>query len=335
MKSKIKEAHLIDDLKSYYGHPSPEPHKDFYAIRDDIAICEIKDILLKGIDVRVLDCCAGEGSVAKHISDTIASDELKRIDYFAIDNDRECYSKLSNSSYLLERFKDFHPMLRMAHDLGDLKYGSFHLIFLLNAIHEISPVHLPKVLYCFNNLLSQDQGRFLLVDMEELPQNQPEASAITWTSSEIGEILESGGFPPSAVSHNKSSKVFVAKVFRQNDKPNIKSMLNTIILLLENKLHLARVMWKTIQCQKITKEEMIISRVVFDGSVSKMYFELKNCQDALCSMNYKHSNLNVSNRKASLLNHEVMSNQFLPRRNRKKSEFINTKDNYQLDRIAR
>jgi ubiquinone/menaquinone biosynthesis C-methylase UbiE len=223
-------------LKRYASPPEPAPLGSRSSIREDAVVREVARLLAETPDsIEVLDACCGAGTLAKRILRGIEPDS-RRVSYLAIDRDSASIDSIKSEADAFKGFQRFRPLQREVSDLHDLPSGSIDLVVLNNVLHEIQPRLYPEMFSEFNRLLRQSIGRVAIVDMEELPDDSPEAIAITWRGSELEQILHTGGFAPELSLHEKSTRVYQLHVRPVDGSVDRNAMRTQITALLLGKV---------------------------------------------------------------------------------------------------
>src|ERR1051325_6459093 len=185
----------IAPLQSSFSH---------FSFRDDAMVQDVGDWLANHRTriINILDCGCHDGRLAKMMM--AAGLELSRIRYFVFD-----VADASVQAVRAEQergvFKDyarFEIVLREIIDMAGYKAATFHLIVVNNLLHEVKPEYIPRVLHKFNELLARPTGKLAIIDMEELPTEECEPYAITWSANEVAAILKAGGFRPTLSTHH-------------------------------------------------------------------------------------------------------------------------------------
>lgn len=192
--------------------PSGTPKNSFNhsSFRDDATIQYVVEWLANhraGI-MSILDCGCQDARLAKMLM--AAGVKLERIRYDAFDmadaSVQAVRAEQDRSAF--KDFADFKIVLREIIDMDGFKPGSFHLIVVNNLLHEVKPEYIPRVLQKFNELLARPGGRLAMIDMEELPPEEFEPTAITFRVHEVEKIFLAGGFRPHSSSHKKRVQVY-------------------------------------------------------------------------------------------------------------------------------
>lgn len=199
-------------LKKYASSPEPSELGARSSIREDVVVREITRTLgqIPGT-IRVLDACCGLGATAAAVVRSPLVDK-NRIEYVAVDRDTGCVRKLETGTEQFTGFAQFQIVQRDICDLPDIQSGSIHLIILNNSLHEIAPHLYPAMFATFNRLILPMIGRICVVDMEELPRDSPEATAITWKADQVKDFLRAGGLTSEVSVHPKGTSVYQAHV---------------------------------------------------------------------------------------------------------------------------
>ncbi len=231
----VENMRLGAFLKGYVGAPASVDLPSRSSIREDSVVEELSAILDSSDgEIRVVDVCCGDGLLAERILSGI-DPRAARVRFWAIDREPSCIEVLRTKSKKFAGFLEFTPLLRDVGDLRDLERGSIDLVILNNALHEISPGSFPQLFSVLNDLIRPEGGCVCVVDMEELPQDAPEAMAINWHGKEVEEILTAGGMPVSMTRHQKSVMVYRARARQRQEGIAQNDMLATIVRLLKKK----------------------------------------------------------------------------------------------------
>jgi ubiquinone/menaquinone biosynthesis C-methylase UbiE len=211
----IENLELGTFLKRYAGPAEVAEIGVRSSLREDAAIRDLSQLLTEfpGDLIRVLDVCCGIGTLAKRISRSVIN-ETGRIAYWAIDRDTGCIETIKAQPGEFDGFHSFTLMQREAWDLVGLQPDSMDLIVVSNVLHEIPPHLYSRLFSIFNSHLKPSRGRICIIDMEQLPTDEPECIAINWHGSEVEQFLRAGGLRPEVTVHEKDVQVYQVHVNR-------------------------------------------------------------------------------------------------------------------------
>jgi hypothetical protein len=275
-KEELKRVEL-ERLGRFVMNYFKPPHSDDLgarsSIREDAVIRELVRLLAdhKG-KIRVIDTCCGFGGLARRILLAMET-EVQRIDYVAVDRDSACIDRMILSGDDFKSFGSFKPLLRDVCDLGGVGLADAHLVILNNVLHEIPPRIFPQMFVSLNALLCPNDGRICLIDMESLPADFPEANAISWTTSEIVEILIASGFKPEASTHDKSVRVYQIHC-RRIAKINEAAMRAAIRIKLRQKLDVGIKMLQKIEASPALGADNILNLFMITVTIARLTVEL-------------------------------------------------------------
>lgn len=134
-----------------------------------------------------LDLACGKGQIILHLEKNIDEAYRSKIIYRGYDI-QENYLKLAEKKASELGLCDYHFITGEIDNFPAIFNESlkFECITLINVIHEVSPKLLATLLF-ESFLRLSDEGFLFIYDMEQL--NPPELGAVTWTSNELKEIL--------------------------------------------------------------------------------------------------------------------------------------------------
>jgi SAM-dependent methyltransferase len=274
--ANVKFGALIRD---YISPPDPEDCDDRSSIREDVAIREIGRMIhaKQGGKVRILDACCGLGSLPRRILRSISSG-CSLLDYYAIDRDPACVEAMRTQAELFKGFGSIRILQREVSDLIGFYSICFDLIILNNSLHEISPSQYPQMFQTFNKLLCKDVGEICIIDMVELPEENPEANAINWTGEEIKRILVAGGLDPQVTVHPKRTDVYQAHIQYVDRDIDEQCMKAEISGLLRSKIKIAVQKRKALGLDLFEAEyDIVRDWLVLTGLISR-------CAEELCQL---------------------------------------------------
>ncbi len=185
--------------------------------------------------IYLLDCCCGAARLAKFIRDSGVG--ISRVCYQGIDADRDAVSKAraDKTSGDFDGFQEFDVRQRELSDLSGYELGSYHLITINNAIHEIKASQLPDLICSLYELLAPEFGRLCIIDLEELPETTLEPWAITYESREMQHLIESSGCRADCHVHFKDVVTFRLVLDHCEIRPSKMRMREELLGLLVKK----------------------------------------------------------------------------------------------------
>jgi len=262
-------------LRQYANPPEAVDLELRSSIREDAVVREIARLLMAHteVQIRVLDACCGVATLPKRVLRSIAG-EASRIAYWAVDRDTGCIETVKSQVEDFRAFASFTLLQRQAWDLSGLDEHSMDLIVLNNSLHEIPPHLYPSMLGVFNRLLSPERGQICIVDMETLPENSPEAIAITWGGEEVRRFLCAGGFAPEVTLHDKQMTVYQAHCRHAPKGIREKDMQHEILALLRQKLSVAIAERQRIQAGLLSGSVDYRAWLVLTGTIARLAEEL-------------------------------------------------------------
>ena len=147
------------------------------------------------------------------------------------------------------------------------------LVVLGNTLHELPPHRFPELFEAFNQVIDKDVGRVCVIDMEELPLDEPEAVAINWKLEEVEAFLQAGGFEVAPSNHPKSVGVFRILV-KHTSKLNPFGMLKEIRSQLRKKLQLLIQERAELSEDPSADDDELLNWIVLTGSIARCAEEL-------------------------------------------------------------
>lgn len=260
-------------VKNYAALPDPVDLDSRSSIREDAVVRELARLLAEHDGpVRVIDACCGLASLPRRIISAIGT-QVSRIEYVAIERDAACVDMMRTFEEDFKAFASFKPFLRDVSDLAGVEIPATHLVVLNNVLHEIPPRYFPQMFVALNGLLCPDRGRVCVIDMESLPSDSPESIAISWTASEVVDILRAGGFNPESTTHEKSVRVYQVH-FRRAEKLDESAMRDVIRTHISRKLNAAIKARRKIEALLASGTDDIRNWVVSTGLVARLADEL-------------------------------------------------------------
>src|SRR5215210_7247001 len=161
----------------------PQPPFSHSSFRDDAMVQDVTDWLANHRTgfMSILDCGCHDGRLAKMLM--AAGVKIGRIRYYAFDVADASVQAVREEQErgVFKDFAHFEIVLREIIDMAGYRPGAFHLIVVNNILHEIRPEYIPRVLQKFNELLARSTGKLAIIDMEELPAEECEPCAVTWS----------------------------------------------------------------------------------------------------------------------------------------------------------
>lgn len=266
---------LGEFVKSYASAPAVVDLSERSSIREDTVIGELSRLMLdSGEDpISMLDACCGMGSLPKRIIQSMG-EKIGRISYLAVDEHPTSIKSIRVQERDFDGFRSFKLIQREVFDLPDLDSGSIDLIVLNNALHEIPPRYFPKMLSTFNALLNPSKGLLCIVDMEGLPDDEPESLAITWRGGEVEEFLRVGGLAPVVTVHPKLTIVYHARVRFTTSGIDERKMLECIKKILERKLSAAINTRQKLEADLLSNPALLREWIVSTGTIARCAEEL-------------------------------------------------------------
>jgi ubiquinone/menaquinone biosynthesis C-methylase UbiE len=238
-------------LKRFLNPRSHVDNEERSSIRHDIALHELSCLLaLHDSPIRVIDICCGKSPLANLLLRFFMPAQLSRIEYLALDRDTQCIEAVRSryaATHILRRFEALQREVCDLQGIPGFGEGSVDLIVLCNALHEIPPRHYPTMFESLDRLLNRERGSICLVDMEELPEDSPEANAITWQCSDVKEFLEAGNFSCISSLHPKSVVVYQMHVRPAHSALDKHAMSHVMTEQLEKKYNRALLRWKEVK----------------------------------------------------------------------------------------
>lgn len=263
-------------IKDYVGPPPAEELAARSSIREDTVIRELSRLLSESdsAPLNILDACCGVAGLADRIIQALGP-KAGRIAYWAVDRDTACIETVRARQPEFAALHSITILQRELHDLVGIEPESIHLIVLNNVLHEIPPREFPQMFDRLNGLLEASVGRLCIVDMETLPEESPEAIAITWTGAETEELLRAGGLSPEVTIHDKSIRVYQAHVKRIVAPIDKVAMRIAIRRSLEDKLRRAVAARRHLDAHLLTASVPTLRRwLVLTGTIARCAEEL-------------------------------------------------------------
>jgi hypothetical protein len=148
------------------------------------------------------------------------------------------------------------------------------LIVLNNALHEIPPRFFPSMFSVFNRLLNPSRGVVHIIDMESLPEDQPESIAITWKASEVEAFLAAAALPAVVTRHPKLTMVYQVQVRHQMSGVDESEMLKSLRLSLKTKLSEAVTNRQQLEADLFSDSVKLRKWIVATGTIARCAEEL-------------------------------------------------------------
>lgn len=267
---------LGEFVKTYASTPAVVDVSVRSSLREDSVIAELSRLLLDSGEeaINLLDACCGVGTLAKRIVQSMG-DEISRISYIAIDEHPASIRSIRVQEREFSGFRSFKFIQRQISDLDDLAGNSVDLIVLNNALHEIPPRLFPKMFTCFNGLLNTERGLLCVVDMESLPEDQPESLAIPWNADEVAQFLKAGGLSAVVTRHPKLTMVYHAQVKHSLSGVDESKMLERIQSLLQSKLSDSVIERQRLEATLLSNPSKLREWVVLTGTIARYAEELQ------------------------------------------------------------
>jgi SAM-dependent methyltransferase len=272
-RDALYETDLGAFLRDYAALPSPVNLDPRSSIREDIVVGELSRLLKEreGM-VKVVDACCGTGVLARRILLSLP-EHAQRIHFVAFDGDKDCVRLVCAQDDEFRAFNSFRCLLRDVCDGARLDIDNVDLVVLNNSLHEIPPRFYPEMFEALNTLLAPDRGQICIVDMEELPPEEPEAIAIPWNLAEVESILKAGGFKPWASPHEKLVPVYQTHIGRVQ-KVDGRAMKETIQQILRRKLEEAIKARRRIEANLLSGNDLHREWIVATGFVARCADEM-------------------------------------------------------------
>lgn len=203
-----------------------------FAFRHDVTVETVRDCLERTRRMRLLDCGCALGGLPRALFQ--AGLDVARIQYFGTDQNRQSVLTARAQYQLgnLGKYQTFCAIVREIEDFDGFEVTPFDVIVMNNILHEIPKETLPRVLRRLNALLVQQHGLLCIVDMEELPCDEPsEPWAITFKLEEVLAILQAGGWSPQGSTHPKRVQTYkvVCRQTQGISQPGLeKELLNVL-----------------------------------------------------------------------------------------------------------
>lgn len=265
---------LQDRLRRYVGTPGVAEESSRTAVREDLVISAIADLLESHPrpEFRILDACCGLGGLALHLAKNLG-DRADRVVYLGIDQNFRYVNRARKLAFETGTLGsvDFRigEVWRLPTEWG----GGIDLVVLGNTLHELPPSRFPELFEAFNNVITADVGRVCVIDMEELPAAEPEAGAINWRLEEVEAFLTAAGFAVAPSNHPKSVGVFRV-VVKRAERIDREAMLKSIKSRLRGKLD------RLLQGREVLPEEpykidaLLLEWIIVTGSIARCAEEL-------------------------------------------------------------
>ncbi len=265
----------------YAGPPSAADESSRSSFREDTVIREVNSLLDQRGDqvVRVVDACCGYGVLAAHLRRGLG-DGAKNVGYRAFDQSMECVKRV-RASHERGGFHEFDAKLAEVWEPPAAWGETADLVVLSNVLHELPASRFPELFAALNRLLVPRKGRICIIDMEELPPNEPEAIAVNWSRTEVEQFLTAGGLNVSATTHTKAVDVFCVVVNHLPTELKRDAMLSELARLLRAKATVVVEERAAMPEGFHTDAERLTKWVVQTGSIARLAEELLAVEKAV------------------------------------------------------
>lgn len=277
----LQNMGLGEFVKAYASSPPVADLASRSSIREDAIIAELSGLLLATGEetITIIDACCGMGTLAKQILQSMG-DKIARIRYLAVDEQPSSIRTIRSQRGDFDGFGSFKPIQRHVCDLHDLPRATVDLIVLNNALHEIPPRYFPAMFSDFNDLLNPTRGLVYVIDMESLPEDQPEAIAITWDAAEVEAFLEAGGLPIAITKHPKATMVYQAQIKHQKEGVKKEKMIDALRKSLKSKLRKAVTTRQQLESDLFSNPLTLQQWVVATGTIARCAEELESLDNS-------------------------------------------------------
>ena len=273
---EFEDSSLGSFIRQYACSPEAVEEASRSSFREDTVIREISRFLSDHPHgtIHILDACCGQATLPKQLIKSI-SDRVGRIAYCGIDHNPNYIRSVEiEMRAAKQRFESFHCIAREISDLEGLPGYPFDLIVLSNTLHEISPATYPTMFTQLNSLLNPARGQVCIIDMENLPAEEPEAVAITWHGDEVVKFLKAGGLKASLSQHPKRVMVYQVDIKHTADEIDESAMTAEIHAILNAKMVQAIDQRQEAQVSLVSKKADFRKWLVLTGTIARCAEEI-------------------------------------------------------------